>query len=108
MRLSEDVLSISEADSAVFHLDKDQSYTTKNPSILEFQFLYGLIRDRISCGIITFDKTDIEIVIKPESWVIDNVISKFMMLLNQGNAFAVELIFAPILHAAIRLKSIPD
>ena len=44
----------------------------------------------------TFDKKDIDTVVTPESWVIDDVISAFMMLLNQGNAFAVDTTFVPI------------
>ena len=86
VRLSEDAISISDADSTLFHLDKDQVSTIENSSISEFQSLYGLIKDRISCGTITFDKKDIETVITPESCVIDNVISAFMMLLNKGNS----------------------
>ena len=102
--LSEDVTSISDADSTAFYLDKDQVYTKENPSISEFQSLYGLISDRISCGIITFDRKDIETVITPESWVIGNVINAFMMLLNQGNALAVDTTFVTILRTAIRLE----
>ena len=43
----------------------------------------------------------------PELWVIDNVISAPMMLLNQGNAFPVATTFVLILCTTIRLKSIP-
>ena len=53
-----------------------------------------------------FDKKDIETVITTESWVIDNVISALMVLLNQGNAFAVETNFISMFCTAIRLKSI--
>ena len=62
--------------------------------------------DRISCGNINFNKKDIETVVTPESWVFGNMISAFMMLLNQGNAFAVDTTFDPMLCMAIRLKSI--
>ena len=108
VRLSEDVLSFSDTDYTVFHLEKYQVSTIENPSISEFQSLYVLIPDRISCSTITFDKKDIDTVIMPKSWVIDNVISAFMMLLNQGNGFAVDSTFVPIFRTAIRLKSIPD
>ena len=36
MRLSEDVISTSDADSTVFHLDKYQASRTENPRFLEF------------------------------------------------------------------------
>ena len=49
-----------------------------------------------------------EIVTTPESWVIDNVITAFMMLLNQRNAFPVNTTFVPMLRRDIRLKSIPN
>ena len=108
VRLSEDVLSVSDADSTVFHLDKDQGSTTENPSTSEYQSLHGLIPDRISSGTITFDKKDIETVITPESWLIDNTISASIMLINQGNAFADDTTFVPMLRIAVRLKSILD
>ena len=108
VRLSEDAISISDADSTVLHLEKDQVSTIENPSVSEFRFLYGQIPDRISCGTMTFDKKEIETVITPESWVFGNVISAFIMLLNQGNAFAVDRTFVPMLRTAIRLKLIPN
>ena len=65
VRLSEDVIPISDPNSTVLHLEKDQVSIIENPSISEFQSLYGLIADRISCGTISFDKKDIETVITP-------------------------------------------
>ena len=44
-RLSEDVISISDADSKVFQLAKDWCSTIANPNISEFQCLCGLIPD---------------------------------------------------------------
>ena len=108
VRLSEDVISVSDADSTVFHLDKDQFSSIENPKISEFQSLHGLIPDRISSGTITFDKKEIDTVITPKPWVIGNLISAFMILLNQRNAFAVGTTFTPMLRTSIRLKSIPD
>ena len=108
MRLYEDVGSILDSDSTVFHLDIDRGSTIENLSILEFQILYGLILDRISCGTITFNKKDIETVITLESRVIHNVISAFMILVNQWNAFAVDTTFVSMLCKAILLKSVPD
>ena len=108
LRLSEDIISISDADSIVFHQGRDQVSTIENPSISEFQSLYGLIPDRISCGTVTFNKKDIMTEIAPVSWDIDDVVRAFMMLLNQGDAFAVDTTFAPMLSMDICLKSIPD
>lgn len=56
----------------------------------------------------TFNKEYIETEITPESWVIDNLISEFMMLHNQRNAFAVETGFVRTLCVDLRFKSIPD
>ena len=104
--LHEGVVSISDADSTVFDKHVDKFPAVEHPSISEFQSIYGLIPDRISCGNITFNKKNIETLITPESWVIDNVITAFVMLLNQGNAFAVDTTFIPMLRTSIRLESI--
>lgn len=88
-RLSKHVTSISDADSMVFLLDKEQSSIIENSSISDFQSLYGLIPNSICCGVIISNKKDIEAVITPERWVIDNQLSAFMMLVDEGNALAV-------------------
>ena len=56
VKLSEYIISISDAHSSVFRLDKDQVCTIENPSISEFQSLNRLIPERISCGTVTFDE----------------------------------------------------
>ena len=66
VRPSEDITSISDADSTVFTLVIDQGFITENPSISEFQYLYGLIPYRISCGTILFNKRDTETATTPE------------------------------------------
>ena len=66
----------------MFDGDIFQSSTIEIPNISEFESVYGLIPERISCGYVTFNKQGIETVIAPQSWVIDNVMSAFMMLLN--------------------------
>ena len=108
MRLSEDAIFISDADSTVFYLDKDQSSTIENSTISVFQSVYSLIWGRISCGFIIFDKKDIETAVTTEPWVIDNVTSAFMMLINHGNDYAFGTTFAPMLRTAMYLKSILD
>ena len=90
LRLSEDVISISDSGSTVLHLDKYQVSTIENLCISEFQSLYRLIPDSISWSSILFDKNDIETIKTPESWVIDYLTGAFMMLLYQGNAFVVD------------------
>ena len=106
--LDEDVISIADDYEPVFDGDIFQSSTIENLNISEFESVYGLIPQRISCDSITFNKHDIETVITPQSWVIDNVISAFMMLLNEGNIFAVDSVFVEMLRRAIRLKLIPN
>ena len=105
MRFYEDVKSISDADSAAFHLDTGQGSSIGNPRILEFQSLHGLIPVRISCDNIAFNKKEIgTTTITLESWFLRNMVSAFVMLLNQGNAFAVETNFIPTLYTASCLR----
>ena len=99
--LDEDVIFIADDYKPVFDGDVFQGPAIENPNISEFQSVYGLISERISCGSKTFDKHDIETVVTPKSWVIDNVISEFMMLLNEGNLFVVDSVVVEVFRWAI-------
>ena len=55
-----------------------------------------------------FQQKDIETLMAPESWITGNMVDVFTMLLNQGNTFAVDTNFVPMLSMAVHLKSIPN
>ena len=84
----------------------DKELHKKNPRILEFESTYGLIPDRIACANIIFNKSDLETVISPKAWVIDNLLSAFLMLLNQSTVFSLDTAFVTMLRQSIRLKYI--
>ena len=65
--LDEDVISIADDYETVSDGDIFQNSTIENPSISEFESVYGLIPERISCGSITFNKHDIETIITPNN-----------------------------------------
>ncbi len=67
-----------------------------------FESIYGSIPDRIS----SFDKREFETVLTPKSWVFDDVISAFLMLLNRDTVLALDTVFVTMLRQAIRNKYI--
>ena len=64
--LNEDITSIADDYEPVFDGDIFQSSTIEDPNISEFESVYGLIFERITCGSITFNKQDFETVITPQ------------------------------------------
>ena len=78
----------------------------KYSSVFEFESTLRFIPDRIACVNITFDKSDLETVISPKSWVIYNVLSAFLMLLNQSTVSLLERALVTILRQSIRLKCV--
>ena len=78
----------------------------KYPSVFYFESTYGFIPDRIACANITFDKNDLETAISPKAWVIDNLLSAFLMLLNQSTVLSLHTAFITMLRQSIRLKYI--
>ena len=94
---ADETSSISDNDNdgaGAFTMEgNEKELHNKNPSVFEFESTYGFISDRISCPNIMFDKSDLETVISLKSWVIDNVLSSFLMLLNQSTVFSVDTAF---------------
>ena len=106
--VDEEAISIADDYEPVFDGDIFQRSGIENPNISEFESVPGLIPKKISCGSITFNKHNIETVITPKSWVIVNLISAFMMILNEVNVLAVDSIFVEMFRRAIQLKLIPN
>ena len=51
-----------------------------------------------------FDKSELETVISPKASIIDNLLSAFLMLLNQGTILSLDTTFVTKVHLSIRLK----
>ena len=102
----DDVISISDDDSAVLMQCKKNELPFNNHSTLEFESIHGVIPNMITCAGITFTKAEFATVITPRSWVTDIVISSFMKLLNQDTVLALETAFVTILCSSIGNNSI--
>ena len=75
-------------------------------SLLEFESNYGRLSDKIRSAQITFNRTGFAAVKTLKSWVVDNVISAFLMLLNHNNVYALDTTFSTIFLQSLRLKYI--
>ncbi len=98
------VISISDDEYVVGNASKNNKFANNNHIASLIASIYSCIPDSISCAGIMFDKREFKTVLMPKSWVFDNVISAFSMLLSRDIVFILDTLFVPMSQEAIRNK----